>query len=294
MDSKLSVRAQKNDFGAELTGIALNKPLSAQQVEEIKHLWHRYQVVYFPDQPLTHPQLEAFTLAMGPFGHDPYIQAIENHQHILEIRRDPDEAVAPFGGSWHSDWSFQPAPPSATILHAKVVPPVGGATHYADGIRAFEALDAGFRDDLSSLRAVHSARRPYSHEGYRLGGERRSMKILPNDDAWATQVHPLIRTHPASGRQALWINPVYTLSIEGLEENESQAMLERLFAHLLQPEFTYRHRWSENMLTMWDNRSVLHCAQGGYDGYRRIMHRTTVAGSAPFHRPEVTSLERNI
>ena len=117
------------------------------------------------------------------------------------MRRDPHEKIAPFGGSWHSDWSFQEQPPSATILHAKVVPPIGGDTHFADGIRAYEELDEALRTEIDEMEAIHSARRPYSHEGYKLGGDRTSMTVLPSDDAYATQKHPVVRTHPESKRK---------------------------------------------------------------------------------------------
>ena len=282
VDTPLATKPHLHDFGACITGVDLAEPLTEETAGAIRALWLKHQVVYFPDQPLTHEQLEAFTQAFGAFGNDPYVASIDQHEHILEVRREPDEAIAPFGGSWHSDWSFQATPPSATILHAKVVPPIGGDTHYADGVRAYETLDPVLRDEIDDMQTLHSARRPYSHEGYeRSGGAARSMKILPNDDAWAIQQHPLVRTHPETKKRALWVNPVYTLSIEGLTESESDALLARLFAHALAPEFIYEHKWSANMLTMWDNRSVQHCAQGGYDGHRRVMHRTTVAGDAP-------------
>ena len=280
--SGLTVEAQANDFGASITGLSLNEPLAADVIKEIRDLWLQHQVLSFPDQPLEHDELERFTTYFGAHGNDPYVKAIDGHQNILEIRREPNEAITPFGGSWHSDWSFQASPPSATILHAKIIPPLGGDTLYADGIRAYEALDESFARELEGLTALHSARRPYSHEGYkRSGGPERSMTILPNDDAWDIQEHPVIRTHPESKRKVLWINAVYTIAIKDMPEHESDALLARLFEHTLQPEFLYAHKWAENMLTMWDNRSVQHCAQGGYDGYRRVLHRTTVAGTAP-------------
>ena len=138
------------------------------------------------------------------------------------------------------------------------------------------------REELDAMTTTHSARRSYSHEAYKKGGERTGMKILPSEKAWDTQIHPLVRTHPDSGRKGLWINPVYTLKINELAEKDSDELLEKLFAHILKPEFIYEHTWAENMLTMWDNRSVMHCAQGGYNGYRRVMHRTTIAGTQPF------------
>tara|TARA_Y100000991_G_C21951715_1_gene340122 strand:- start:1186 stop:1512 length:327 start_codon:yes stop_codon:yes gene_type:complete len=107
------------------------------------------------------------------------------------------------------------------------------------------------------------------------------MKITPNEDAWQTQEHPIIRTHPESGRQSLFLNPVYTLGIKDMDADPSSQLLRQLFTHMLRPEFIYQHRWAENMLTLWDNRTVMHSAQGGYSGYRRVMLRTTVAGTVP-------------
>lgn len=278
---ELSVSPHANDFAAQVRGVQLSADLSGDLVEQLRALWHRYQVLYFPEQPLTHTQLEAFTRAFGAFGHNPYVRALNDHRHILEIRREPDEEVVPFGSSWHSDWSFQVRPPSATILHAKVVPPIGGGTHFVDGFRALETLPKDLLQQIEGRRSIHSARKSYSREAVQAGGRRTSMTIEPSNDAWQTQLHPIIRTHPDSGRQALWINPVYTIGIEGMPEAESAELLTQLFDHMLQPALIYQHQWAENMLTMWDNRSVLHSAQGGYAGYQRIMHRTTVTGSIP-------------
>lgn len=279
----LKVQAHENNFGACVEGIDLSQPISAELAETLHQVWYQYQVIYFPNQPLTPEQLERFTAAIGPFGTEPYLKTLPNYEHIVEIRREPDEPVAPFGASWHSDWSFRDAPPSATILYSQIVPPVGGYTHYADGIRAFETLDPVLAAELEEMQAVHSARRSYSLEGYkRSGGEQRSVAVEPNDNAMQTKVHPVVRTHPKSGRKVLWINPVYTLSIEGLSQSDSDAMLKKLYGHALDSQFIYAHRWAANMLTMWDNRSVQHCAQGGYDGHRRVMLRTTVAGDVPF------------
>jgi taurine dioxygenase len=280
--SELSVFVHDNNFAARIQGLNLSERLSEDTVAAIRQLWLAHQVLYFPDQPLDYAGLEIFTRCFGEHGDDPYVKAIDGHENILEIRREPDEQITPFGGSWHSDWSFQSEPPSATILHAKIVPPRGGDTHYADGFRAFDALDPGFAAELETLTAIHSARRPYSHEGYaRSFGNRRSMTILPSERAWEEREHPVIRTHPETGRKALWVNPVYTIGIKDMAATEADKLLAELFAQTLQPEFIYVHKWTADMLIMWDNRSVQHCAQGGYDGHRRVMHRTTVAGNEP-------------
>ncbi len=280
----VAVTAQANDFGAIVRGFDL-RSLDDNDIRQIRALWLQYQVLAFPDQPLTHEQLLNFTRTIGDFGVEPYVAPLRDQEHILEIRREPSEAISPFGASWHSDWSFQEQPPAATILHAKIIPPTGGDTLYADGYAAFAALDTDEQQYLKTLTGIHSARRPYSHEGFQAGGgEERSMTILPSDSALETMEHPLVRTHPETGRDVLWVNSVYTIGIKGMADDEAQHLLNRLFRHATSEPFIYRHHWQENMLTIWDNRSVQHCAQGGYDGYRRVLHRTTVAGDRPYLR----------
>jgi taurine dioxygenase len=276
----LTISPRPDGFGAEVARVRLAEPLAADDLESLKDAFARHGVLWFPDQPLDHDQLEAFTLSFGPFGHDPYIAPLADRPHILEVRREADEISSPFGAAWHSDWSFQPAPPSATILHAKVIPPVGGDTLYADGVAAYEALTPAFRRLLAPLHAIHSAARPYGRAGfYANEADRKGMTILPSAEAEKTLVHPLVRTQARTGRKALFVNPVYTVGVEGLAE--AATLLGFLFKHMVQDRFVYRHRWAEGMLTMWDNRRLMHNATGGYDGHLRVLHRTTVAGERP-------------
>ena len=280
--TNLEILPRSNGFGAQIEGLDLSEPLSTEHVAAIRQAWLTHKVVFFPNQPLSHSQLEQFALQFGQFGVDPFVKPVTGHKHVLEVRREPDETVIPFGASWHSDWSFQKAPPSATILHGKIIPPCGGETQFADGVRAYDKLDKTLKNELTGLRAIHSARRPYSHEGYqRSGGRKRSMTIEPSDAAWDSQTHPIFRTHPETGEIALWVNPVYTIGIEGLSDIEAKDVLRRITQHQLKEEFIYTHKWSENMLTMWDNRCVHHAALGGYDGHLRVMHRVTLAGDIP-------------
>jgi taurine dioxygenase len=280
--SLIEVHPNPGGFGAEITGLDISKPLPAPVLEAVKAAFAAHSVVWFPDQPLTHDELERFTLQLGDFGDDPYVKPLEGRPHILEVRREPDETVNPFGAAWHSDWSFQVTPPAATLLHAKIVPPQGGDTLYADGYQAYDALSPVMQRMLEGLRTIHSAKRPYGpNSGYARETAQRSMTMLSSVEAEKTHVHPLVRTHPVTGRKALFVNPVYTLAVEGMTEAESAALLGFLFTHMTQDEFVYRHRWRVNMLTMWDNRCALHNATGGYDGHRRVMHRTTVAGDVP-------------
>jgi len=278
----IRVSAEPSGFGAEIVGPDLARPLSKDQLAEVKAAWARHAVVAFPDQPLTLDQLEAFTLQIGPFGHDPFIAPMPGHPNVLELRREPDEKATNFGAGWHSDWSFQEQPPAATLLRSEVVPPVGGDTLFCDCARAYEALSEVMKTMLAPLRAVHSATRAYGVKGvFARETEKRSLQIIVSPEADKSLTHPLVRTHPVTGRKALFISPVYTTGIAGMTEKESQAILGFLFQHMIQPEFIYRHKWREKMLLMWDNRCTMHFAEGGYDGHLRLMHRTTVAGDRP-------------
>jgi taurine dioxygenase len=278
----ISVEPEPTGFGARITGLDLSRPLTPRTLTEVKAAWARHAVVAFPDQPLDLGQLEAFTLQMGHFGLDPFIKPMPGHPNVLELRREPDEKATNFGAGWHSDWSFQEKPPAATILHAQVVPPVGGDTLFCDATRAYAALTPTMKAMLAPLQAVHSAGRAYGTKGvFARETEARTLKIVVSEEADQTLTHPLVRVHPVTGRKALFVSPVYTVGIDGLAEAEAQALLGFLFAHLTQDRFIYRHKWREQMLLMWDNRCTMHFAEGGYDGHLRLMHRTTVAGETP-------------
>lgn len=278
----LKVTPQPSGFGAEIGGVDLSAPLAPAVLAEIRGAWARHSVVAFPGQPLSLDALEAFTQAIGPFGVDPFIAPMPGHPNVLELRREPDETATNFGAGWHSDWSFQREPPAATLLRSEVVPPVGGDTLFADCSRAYEALSPVMQAMLAPLRAVHSASRAYGTSGvFAKETARRTMEIIVSPEADKTLTHPLVRTHPVTGRKALFVSPVYTVGIEGMTVKESQAILGFLFAHIVQDEFVYRHHWKPDMLLMWDNRCTVHFAEGGYDGHLRVMHRTTVAGDRP-------------
>ena len=278
----IKVAPQETGFGAEITGVDLSQPLEAATLAEVKDAWARHSVVAFPGQPLTLDQLEAFTLQIGPFGDDPYVKPMAGHPNVLEVRREPDEKVSPFGGAWHSDWSFQARPPAATILRSEIIPPVGGDTLYCDAAGAYDALPQATRDKLAPLRAVHSASRAYGpNSAYAKELHLRAMPIIVSPEADKTYVHPLVRTHPVTGRKALFVSPVYTVGIEGMAPNEADPLLADLHRHLVQDQFIYRHHWQPGMVVIWDNRCTMHNALGGYDGHRRVMHRTTVAGETP-------------
>lgn len=278
----IQVRPQTSGFGAEIVGLDLRRPLAEPVLTELKAAWARHGVLAFPDQPLDLDQLEAFTLAIGPFGHDPYIKPMAGRPNVLELRREPDEKATNFGAGWHSDWSFQAQPPAATLLRSEVVPPIGGDTLFVDAAQAYASLSPTLQAMLAPLRAIHSASRAYGTSGvFARETEARTMQIVVSEEADSTVAHPLVRTHPVTGAKALYVSPVYTVGIEHLAPAETQAILGFLFAHLTQPQFIYRHQWRPQMLLMWDNRCTMHFAEGGYDGHLRLMHRTTVGGETP-------------
>ena len=220
----IQVGPGESGFGASITGLDLANPLSEEILREVKRAWTDHSIVYFPDQPLQHEQLEAFSRQIGEFGFDPFIEAMPDHPHILELRREPEEKTSNFGAAWHSDWSFQRTPPSATILHAKVIPPAGGDTLFADCYRAFDALSPTMQDLLASLNCIHSAALAYSPRGMLAADpheDERSMQIHYSEEAEKTCLHPLVRRHPVSGRLGLYVNPVYTTAIDGMTGEES-------------------------------------------------------------------------
>ena len=280
--SKVQVAPTASGFGAVVTGLDLSKPLDEVTLGQVRGAWADHGVLSFPDQPLSLDELEAVTLQFGPFGVDPFIAPMPGRPNVLELRREADEKATNFGAGWHSDWSFQPAPPAATLLHGQVIPPVGGDTIFADCAGAYAALSPVMQDMLAPLRAIHSAGRAYGTKGvFARETEKRTMQIIVSEEADQSLTHPLVRTHPVTGRKALFVSPVYTVGIEGFEAKEAQAILAFLFGHITQDRFIYRHKWRPNMLLMWDNRCTVHLAEGGYDGHLRLMHRTTVAGDKP-------------
>lgn len=265
--------------GATVQGVDLSRPLSAEQIETLRAAWLEHHVLAFPDQAMTDDDLERFTLAFGPFGDDPFIAPMPGRDHVIEIRRNADETAPLFAENWHSDWSFQVTPPAGTCLLGVTIPPHGGDTLFANQHLALEAMPPELRSRIEGRMAVHSARGGYAPDGfYGVDDQRngRSMAIRPSDEAMATQLHPLIRAHPETGRLGLFGCTGYIIGIDGLDTDGSRQLLTELIHWQGRDEFVYRHRWEPDMLVMWDNRSVLHRATGGYDGFDRILHRTTI------------------
>ena len=274
---RLSENLSKNGIGVEVSDFSL-ADLTRENISFLRSKWVEYGLIVFPKLPLSHDEFKDFALSFGDFGDDPFISSLPDYPNIAEIKRSANEKATPFGGTWHSDWSFMKKPPSATLLHSKIIPPVGGNTLFANTEKSFAALPEEMKNKLRNLKVIHSAKIPYADDGfYALEKEERSMKILPSKEAKATFSHPMVKIHPETNKECLFINPVYTINIEGLSEDESQQLLWELYEHMIQEQFVYEHVWNEDMLIMWDNRTVMHQATGGYDGYDRLLHRITLA-----------------
>ena len=274
---RLSENLSKNGIGVEVSDFSL-ADLTRENISFLRSKWVEYGLIVFPKLSLSHDEFKDFALSFGDFGDDPFISSLPDYPNIAEIKRSANEKATPFGGTWHSDWSFMKKPPSATLLHSKIIPPVGGNTLFANTEKSFAALPEKMKNKLRNLKVIHSAKIPYADDGfYALEKEERSMKILPSKEAKATFSHPMIKIHPETNKECLFINPVYTINVEGFSEDESQQLLWELYEHMIQDQFVYEHVWNEDMLIMWDNRTVMHQATGGYDGYDRLLHRITLA-----------------
>jgi len=274
---RVSENLSKNGIGVEVTDFSLSD-LTEENISFLRSKWVEYGLIVFPKLPLSHDEFKDFALKFGDFGDDPFISSLPDYPNIAEIKRSANEKATPFGGTWHSDWSFMKKPPSATLLHSKIIPPVGGNTLFANTERSFAALPEEMKNKLRNLKVIHSAKIPYADDGfYALEKEERSMKILPSKEAKATFSHPMVKIHPETNKECLFINPVYTINVEGFSEDESQQLLWELYEHMIKDQFVYEHVWNDDMLIMWDNRTVMHQATGGYDGYDRLLHRITLA-----------------
>ncbi len=244
----------------------------------IRAAWLTHHVLAFPDQQIGDDDLERFTLAFGAFGEDPFFAPIAGREHIAAVRREADEQSPLFAENWHSDWSFQAHPPAGTCLMAIDIPPIGGDTLFANQHAAWDALPATRKQQLADLVAVHSARLAYAPDGtYGAKDAGRSMDIRPSDAAMAVQLHPLVPAHPETGRRGFYSTLGYIIGIDGMEQDAAIPLLMELQQWQGDERFVFAQRWEPGMLVMWDNRSLLHRATGGYVGHRRELHRTTIA-----------------
>ena len=271
-------------LGAEITGFDLSQDLSDAVLAEIRAALLDNLVICFRDQTITPEQQLAFARRWGDIHLHPFMRGMEEHPEILAIIKRPGDKKN-FGGSWHTDQMFSPSPAMGTMLYAKQVPPAGGDTMFANLYLAYESLSDGMKTLANQLRTVCVGDNFKQADGRsrkdRYSDQMADMRVKDPGNVQTTSVHPLVRTHPETGRKALYVGG-HVQRFDGMTDEESQPLLDWFMAHAVKPEFVARFRWYNGTLIFWDNRCTQHFAINDYPAETRIMHRITIRGDQPF------------
>ena len=273
-----TIRVEPTDgaLGAEIKDLDLSAPLSQESVSEIERAHAEFGVLFLRDQSLTCEEHLLAARSLGKIEVNRFFAPVEGHEEIAEVRKEPGQKFN-VGGGWHTDHSYDQIPALGSMLLARETPSAGGDTLFANMYSAYDALSDGLKKTLGSLSAVHSSRHVF--------GAASSMpedlrgRLGHSERATQDAVHPVVISHPISGRKALYVNPGFTLHFGGWTKSESASLLSYLYEHATQPEFTYRFRWEEGSIAFWDNRCTWHYALNDYPEERRLMHRITLAGT---------------
>ncbi|HEX7055139.1 MAG TPA: TauD/TfdA family dioxygenase [Burkholderiales bacterium] len=272
----MEVRRIAGALGAEITGIDLARA-SEREIAEIRRLWLEHLVLFFRDQALSSEQYMAFARRIGKPVEYPFVKGLPGFPEIIEVKKLEHETVN-FGGVWHSDTAYLEAPPMASMLLARELPPFGGDTLFANMYLAYESLSPGMKAMLEPLAAVNSSAKAdvtrTREDRLKSDGSERAGRELVAE-------HPVVRTHPETGRKALYVNFAHTVRFRDMTEAESAPLLQFLFEHQIRPEFTCRFAWRVGSLALWDNRCTQHNPVNDYHGHRRVMHRITLEGDKP-------------
>ena len=262
-------------LGAEIHGVDLSQDLPGKTVEEIRKAFLEHLVVFFRGQKLTPQQQLAFARRLGEPMEYPQLKGLPDCPLITPVVKLEHEKVN-FGGIWHSDTTYLARPPMASMLYALEVPPRGGDTLFANQTLAYETLSEGLRSTLKDLVGINTSTKAAASRTRedRLKEAGAELKVLVGE-------HPVVRTHPETGRKALYVNVGHIERFKGWTAEESRGLLEHLFAHQVQPELTCRFRWEKGSVALWDNRCTQHNPVNDYHGFRRVMHRVTLAGDVP-------------
>ncbi len=271
-------------IGAEVSGVDLGR-LDDAAAARLRSAWLDHLVLFFRDQELTPEEFLGFARRIGEPARYPFVPGMDEYPEIIEVKKLPHETTN-FGGIWHSDTVYLERPPMASMLLAREVPPYGGDTEFANMYAAYEALSPGLRSLLDGLRAVNSSAlaevSKTREDRIAEAAETSGVKVAEPEEAQEFEaVHPVVRTHPETGRRALYVNVAHTARFDGWTEDESRPILEFLFRHQTRAEFTCRFRWATGSVALWDNRCAMHNPINDYHGHLRRMHRITLQGDVP-------------
>jgi len=272
-----SVRPVAGALGAEISGIDLSDDLGELAIAELRQALLDHLVIFFRDQDITPERHLAFARRFGEIVQYPLVEGLEGYPDIIPVVKLEHETVN-FGGLWHTDTAYLDEPPMGSILLAREVPPVGGDTLFANMYLAYDTLSGGMKKLLAPLKGVNVSNTPIAVETRK---ERLKTDAKAPADTVLTATHPVVRTHPETGRKALYVNFAHTVRFDGMGEAESRPILEFLFRHQIRPEFTCRFSWAPGSIAFWDNRPTQHNPINDYHGHKRVMHRITLAGEKP-------------
>ncbi len=281
--SELKVTPLTTAIGAEIDGVDLSNPLSDELVERLRALLAHHNVLFFRAQHLDLQQQKQFTANFGPLLTLPYVTPLEGDLQVIRVYKGADETGGVFGGDWHTDFSFLERPPAGSVLSAATVPPHGGDTLWVSQAAAWDALPAPLQDLLIGRDAVHVGK-PYGVKWAppmetQTGAGMKMSRGDPTADE--DRLHPAVLKHPVSGRNMLFLNPTYTVRLDGMSEEESRPIIDAVQRHTTRPEFFCRFRWSAGTVAIWDNLATQHYAVNDYQGHERLMFRTTFGGPSP-------------
>ena len=281
----MQVKKIAGALGAEISGLDLSKGVSVTLAADIRQVFLEHQVIFLRHQDLTPAQFLAFAQAMGQPIEYPFVKGIEGFSHIIEVKKLAHEKVN-FGGIWHSDTTYLDAPPMGSMLLSREVPPYGGDTLFANQYLAYETLSSTLQRLLGGLVGISSSAKAdvskTREDRIKDGGKETAPSEYRAEHPQQFQaLHPIVRTHPETGRKALYVNVAHTAGIDGMTDAESAPILNFLFAHQVKPEFTCRFVWAPHSLAFWDNRCAQHNPVNDYHGHLRLMHRITLQGDTP-------------
>jgi taurine dioxygenase len=274
----MKITRQPGALGAEISGVDVSGELTTDVATAIRQAWLDHLVIFFRDVDLSPARFLAFAAHFGRVIEYPFLKGLEDFPLIVPVVKLEHETVN-FGGIWHSDTTYQPDPPSATLLIAREVPPAGGDTLFANQYLAYENLPDAVKQQLTGMKAVSSSAKADTTKSRE---DRVRERGNPAAAGEYLAEHPVVRTHPETGRKALYLNPAHTVCFVGQSEEESAPLLDFLFRHQVKREFLGRFCWRAGSLAMWDNRCTLHNPVNDYHGHRRVMHRVTLAGDRPY------------